>query len=121
MMSEGRHTIPKAVYYQCIWIVKDMDRLRRLEAACSIKTQNGDPVFFVDEDEVIRDIDVLSEAEQKLGHIRKALNAIPEEYRQSTIDNIVYNIPLADTAHENTWRRWRSLFIKELAQNLKLI
>lgn len=120
-MGKDRATVPKAVYYQCIWIIKDIDRLRRLEAASKLEGQDGEPVFFVDEDEMIRDADVLNMAVWKLACIRAALDELPHEYRQHTLDNIVYNIPLSDLAHENTWRRWRSTFIKALAKNLKLV
>ena len=120
-MAKKRSTVPKAVYHQCIWVIKDIDRLRRLEAASKIEGVDGEPVFFVDEDEMIRDAAVLNEAVRKLDCIREALEEIPPEYRQHTLDNIMYNIPLSDMAHENTWRRWRATFIKALAKNLKLV
>ena len=120
-MGKGNKKLPKAVYFQCIWVVKDIDRLRRLEAVANVSNGMGDPVFFVDEDEVIKDAEVLAEGVRKMRCIRDALNEVPKEYRQLTIDNIVYGVPLEDMAHENTWRRWRTVFIKELAKNLKLI
>ena len=113
--------LPKAVYYQCIWIVKDIDRLRRLEAAGHFGHTEEEFVFFVDEEEVIRDSGVLLEARHKLECIREALEKVPSEYRQNTIDSIVYSIPFGDMAHENTWRKWRQIFVRELAKKLMLI
>jgi len=113
--------VPKAVYYQCVWTVKDIDRLRRLEAISSYTKNNDELVFFVDDEQVIRNAEVLTQAAWKLECIRKAIEEVPAEYRQGTLDCLVYNLPFADVAHENTWRRWRQVFIRELAKNLLLI
>ena len=120
-MSRKMMRLPKAVYYQCIWIVKDIDRLRRLEAAGHYGHGKDEFVFFVDDEEVIRDTEVLLQARYKLECVREALAVVPPEYRQNTIDSIVYSIPFDDMAHENTWRKWRQVFIRELAKNLMLI
>lgn len=120
-MSNNKYRVPKAVYYQCVWILKDMDRLRRLEAISSYAGKNDELVFFVDDEEVIRNAEVLTQAVRKLECIRSAIAKVPKEYRQSTLDCIVYNVPYGDSAHENTWRKWRQVFIRELAKNLLLI
>ena len=120
-MSSSRYRVPKSVYYQCIWTVKDMDRLRRLEAADNLERYKKEFVFFVDDDEIIKDRKVLTQAKWKLDCIRQAVDELPSEYRQGTIDSIVYNLPFSDMAHENTWRKWRQVFIRELAKNLLLI
>ena len=120
-MSNKKMRLPKAVYYQCIWIIKDIDRLRRLEAAGNHGHTDDEFVFFVDDEEIIRDSDVLIQARFKLACIRDALSLVPEEYRQKTIDSIIYGIPFDDVAHENTWRKWRQYFLRELAKNLMLI
>ena len=120
-MSRKKYRIPKAVYYQCIWIIKDIDRLRRLEAAGNYGHTEDEFVFFVDDEEIIRDSGVLTQARFKLDCVRDALALVPEEYRQKTLDSIIYSIPFDDMAHENTWRKWRQFFIRELAKNLLLI
>lgn len=120
-MSRRKMRLPKAVYYQCIWVIKDIDRLRRLEAAANYGHNDDEFVFFVDDEEVIRDAGVLTQARHKLECVREALEAIPPEYRQNTIDSIVYSIPFDDMAHENTWRKWRQVFVRELAKKLMLI
>lgn len=120
-MAKNKCRVPKAVYFQCCWIVKDIERLRRLEAIGSYSARADEQVYFVDEEQVIRNADVLVQAAWKLECIRKAIAKVPKEYRQTTIDCIVYNVPYADSAHENTWRKWREVFIRELAKNLLLI
>lgn len=120
-METRKYRVPKPVYYQCFWTVKDIDRLKRLEAISNYTGKADELVFFVDDEEVIRNAEVLTQAAWKLDCIRKAIRKVPKEYRQATIDNIVYNLPFSDIAHENTWRKWRLVFIRELAKNLLLI
>ena len=64
---------------------------------------------------------MLSQAMYKLDCISRALEDVPSEYRQGTIDTIVDNTPFTDLAHENTWRKWRRVFIRNLAKELDLI
>lgn len=120
-MANNKFRVPKAVYYQCFWMIRDIDRLRKLEAVANYAPQNDELVFYVDDEDVIRNAEVLTQARHNLECIRKALLEIPEEYRQSTLDCISYNVPYGDMAHENTWRKWRQVLIWELAKNLFLI
>ena len=120
-MDDRTYRLPKAVYYQCIWIVKDMDRLRRLELAADTGCREDELVFFEMDEEAVSDREVLRQAKFKLSCVRSALGAIPEEYRRGTLDSITYSVPFADMAHENTWRKWRKVFIRRLAAELKLI
>ena len=100
-MRKNEYTVPKAVYYQCIWLIKDLDRLRKLEAVSNYAAREDELVFFMDDEEVIRDAEILN--------------------KQGTLDCISYNVPHSDMAHENTWRKWRQVLIWELAKNLFLI
>ena len=88
--------VPKPVYYQCVWILKDIERLKRLEAVDNYRSSNDEFVVFVDEEEVIRNAEVLYQARFKLECIRRALLAVPEDYRQRTIDSIVYGLSFED-------------------------
>jgi len=118
---KNEYRVPKAVYHQCMWIVKDIDRLLRLETANRHIFSEDEIVFFLDDEDVIKNADVLKEASWKLECIRMALQKLPPEYRQGTIDSINYNLSYKDSAHENTWRKWRQVFIAELAKNLFLL
>ncbi|MBR0308608.1 MAG: hypothetical protein IJH92_06925 [Mogibacterium sp.] len=122
-MGKNKYRVPVAVYHQCMWLVKDMDRLRRLEAVNDHGeiSKNDGYIFFVDDEEVIKNNEVIAQAKWKLECVRKAIQEVPGEYRQGTIDCIVYSLPFSDLAHENTWRKWRQVFIRELAKNLLLI
>lgn len=121
MYRASRLRLPKAVYYQCTWIVKDIDRLYRLDAMRRHVPKDDELVFSDDEDLASMSDEVMEEASRKLACIKEALKAIPEEYRMLTVECISdANMP-AGIAHENTWKKWRRTFIKELACKLNLI
>ncbi len=46
-MSNNKFRVPKAVYYQCVWILKDLDRLRRLEAISKHAGDSDELVFLL--------------------------------------------------------------------------
>lgn len=89
--------LPKAVYYQCIWTVRDIDRL----AAISVDDKY---------------------ARFRLEAIYTSLEVVPSEYRKEVLKSIIdYGRGYSDDAHENTWKRWKKAFITELAHKLRLI
>ena len=121
-METGAHTrLPKAVYYQCLWTVKDIDRLHRLEAMYNHKKHENEIVLYEDENCRVMNEEVMRQAVWKLSCIKEALGAIPQEYRIETIEGIVDGVIPVGVAHENTWKRWRKVFINELARKLNLI
>jgi len=65
--------------------------------------------------------EVVEESIWKIKCIRDALNTIPEEYRANIIESIYTGEMPREIAHENTLKRWRRKFIRELAYNLNLI
>ena len=96
-LNGGGETLPKAVYYQCVWTVRDIDRLK----------------LICEDDEYAR---------FRLGAIYKSLEVVPLEYREDVLGSVAYyGKGCSDNAHENTWKRWKKAFITELAFNLKLI
>ncbi len=112
---------PKAVHHQCMWIVRDIDRLYRLDAIHRHGKRDDELVFYEDESCRLISPEVTEEAARKILCIKRALLVIPEEYRMEVLDSIVEGIKPSPIAHENTWKRWRRIFISELASNLNLI
>ena len=97
ILNAGGETLPKAVYYQCIWTVRDIDRLR-------LRSEHD------------------AYAAERLEAIYCALETVPEEYRDRLLDSIAYyGSGYDDSAHENTWKRWKKAFISELAIRLHLM
>ena len=113
--------LPKPVYYQCVWLVKDIDRLQNLAAIRRQGISSEDVICFEDEELTVINEAVLIQAEHKLACIKGALDELPEEYKYDMIDSMVYGYLPVEKAHENTWRKWRRFFIKELAFRLNLI
>ena len=120
-MDTRTYRMPKAVYYQCMWTVKDIDRLKRLAMVADKGFRDNEIVFFEADEDAIDNREVLKQARFKLNCIKRAIREVPEEYRRGTIDSIVYGVPFSALAHENTWRKWRKVFIRHLARELCLI
>ena len=60
-------------------------------------------------------------AEYELDCIGRALAKVPEEYRMGILSNIVHKTEFGDFAHPNTWKKWKQIFIAELARELCLV
>lgn len=121
MEKKEYNKLPKAVYYQCLWTVKDIDRLHRLEAMLKHDKCEGELILYEDENCVAMGEEVLRQASWKLSCIKDALETIPEEYRIDTLEGIVDGVLPIGMAHENTMKKWRRTFIRELAHRLNLI
>lgn len=121
MHKRDTQRIPKAVHHQCMWIVRDIDRLYRLDAIYRHGKRDDELVFYEDENCRCISYEVTKEAAEKLACIKAALKTVPEEYRIDLLDAIVDGARPTLYAHENTWKKWRRVFIAELAGRLKLI
>ena len=106
---------PREVYYRCIWTVRDTARMIRLTT--SLDAEPG-----VDSDDLrIVNAEVIDQASRDLECINAALAAVPEVYRTGIMDNIVSRKPFDDLAHPNTWKKWKQIFLHELAKRMHLI
>lgn len=114
--------LPREVYYQCTWIVKDLRRIEKLAARLMDRSSFADDeiVLFMDETGGMHRIEVLEEAARKRDCIYAALEVVPEEYREAIIENIVDLRLYDDNAHSNTYKKWKQRFIYELAGKLNL-
>lgn len=113
--------LPRAVYHQCIWTVKDIDRLRMLEAIHYYREQPDEIMFCTVEGCSMVTDSVIEEGMRRLKAVRAALEPIPEDMREELIENIRAGTVFGDYAHENTWKKWKKRFVCELAHNLDLI
>ena len=121
MSNNNAPKIPKEVYFQCYWILKDMERLELLEAIHHYETGEGEAVFCSEDWCTMVTEDVMKEAERKLEAIRTSISIIPEGMRDGILDNILNRTGFADFAHENTWKKWKRRFVYNLARNLDLL
>lgn len=119
--------IPGNVYYRCIWLVRDSKRLRELVEMDRAASENAPHAtlygtdLYSDDEAVIVSEAVIQRAEEELDCMDRALSRIPEAYQDGILANIISKDPFADTAHPNTWKKWKQQFIFELAKELHLI
>ena len=109
------YKLPKEVYYRCLWVVRDAERLRNL-----VKAGEDYSPERIHEYKAVTE-DVLRQAAADLGCVSRALLKIPEVYRYGIIDNITEKTTFGDYAHINTWKRWKQVFLYELARELHYI
>lgn len=120
--KERRLVLPGEVYYQCLWVVRDMERLEKLagEKYCENRVAEEVLIYSVEAIPVIPP--EVTEAKFKLACIQKALEIVPEIYRDPVIQSIMNRGGgYKGMAHENTWKKWKQRFIYALALNLRLI
>lgn len=115
--------LPKAVYYQALYAVRDYDRLSKeyqeilFESAPSAdgqprSTKIGNPTEYKAQR--------LAEVSEKLDAIERALEKLPEEYRKGVFDNVRKGAAYPYVAGRETWGRHRRRFLYHVAKNLHL-
>ncbi len=83
------HKLPHALYMRMLYLIRDYERLKNVEAA---------------------------EAERTCEMIETAFEEIPEEYRKGIKDNICFGAPYPYTANRNTYSYWRVRLLYALAE-----
>ena len=105
------YRLPDAVYHQCIWTVRDIERARDL---C---------IEYLAEDRGAEEApgQVVSAA-ARLDAVACALCSVPGEYRQGVLESTMRRGGgFRDHAHETTWKRWKQRCIYRLAEELELV
>ena len=126
--------LPREVYYRCLLTVRDVTRLRKLADIAYITTgsMSESPEHTQDAERsmeqtseedscMILSESVVKQAASDVRCINSALERVPEVYRKGIMDNIVDREPFDDLAHPNTWKRWKLVFLYELARELNFI
>lgn len=98
------YKIPRSIYFECIWIIRDKKRLERI-LACKMDEYG----------------EVERNAYYKLDAIHRAILKIPAEYRGVILRSITYGINNTNIyIHENTIKKYKREFIYQVAKNLAL-
>lgn len=121
--------LPREVYYRCLWTVRDHARLEKLASVLDAGSETVSAADLLPGTEADEADDICvfisdaaaEHAAEELKCIHSALQRIPEVYREGIFDNIVSKTPYDDFAHPNTWKRWKLVFLYELAKELRLI
>lgn len=115
--------LPNTLYHRVMSVIRDYDRqIEEVDdilfgTAHSDVTVSGGIAGKPTEAMAIR----LSKYARDIDAVEKALEKIPYEYQQGVFDNVRYGKRFPDTAHYNTWLRWKQRFIFLVAQNLNLV
>ena len=127
-------SLPREVYYRCLWTVRDAARLALTARAAGNISEDafGSGIMRIvrlkeqtkkgsDEPAVLVSEETAMQAMHDLRCIERAIDSIPDDYREGIIDNIMLKRDYPDFAHPNTWKKWRLAFLSELARELHLI
>lgn len=116
--------IPHNRYMQIIYIIRDYDRLKVsindvIEE--SPPPPDGMPRGNGTGNPTANKAAKLERVHEELRGIERAINTIPEEYRQSVLNNIQHNIRFPDYADYKTWKTWKRLLVQRVGENLNML
>ena len=121
--------MPDTVYYQCLWAVRDLERMekRRSELIAenegvlpgrhivSDKNSGFIPHRPTEEQAVERAI-----LDERIKAIRDALEVVPEEYRSFILSNII--LKNSGKAYpDKIWKYWKQRLLYNVGKNLSLM
>lgn len=123
-IKQTKYILGRTVYNKTIWRIRDYNRLR--DVAKSILEASPDPRQPNSKTNKISDVvgDIVAKREKyikEIDIIDKCLLGIPEEYRKGVWNNIMYREPYPRFADRNTYGRWKSKFIYDVAHHLELL
>lgn len=123
--KKGKHTLPRAVYRQILWQVRDYYRLKDLYEAVAEESPGpsdgmprgkggtSDPTF----QKAVK----LEHIGRVLAAIDEALALVPPEYRKGVWNSVLYDTPYPFDAGRATYGRWKSFFVYTIADKLNFI
>jgi hypothetical protein len=123
--TKGKYILPREVYHQTIWIIRDYYRLKE-EAEAILHESPGPSDGQPHGMNGISDPNAAKAIQRerlvaKTDAIDKALACLPAEYRAGVWQNILYYMPMPMDAGRATYGRWKARFVWEVANSLKLI
>ena len=123
-MSEKKYTIPKAIWDECICIIRGYDRLKEQYDSLiqlSPPPPDGQPKARSPGDPTGREAIKLAQMSMRLNAVDEAFTVIPPEYRQAIRDKIVKRHDYPDYACYRTFCTWKARMLKYLAEKLLFI
>lgn len=125
----AEYVMPDAVYYQSLWAVRDLARMeKRIRELDREITGDGYSASIVREGR--RDYAAIRPTEKKavekitlekrVEAIRRALDTVPENYRDFVYANIVYKKQPVGY-QTKIWKIWKQRFLFHVARNLSMM
>lgn len=118
--GQENRIMPRTVYNQCLWIVRDYERLKLICDNSSEAMLREDAFFYADDKNGLLSGPVINEARARVIAIEESLELIPVEYRKGVYENVANNVRFSDLASANTWKKWKKRFLYNIASKLNL-
>ena len=122
---KGKYILPKAVYHQVLWKIRDYYRLeeeaKRLLELCGVQYTDMPRGSTSSYDKIGNIVQKREEIHKTIHKIDDCLLYIPSEYRKGIWDNIHYQKAFPLDADRSTYGRYKSLYIYLLAKRFNLI
>ncbi len=124
------YLLPRAVYKQAVWALKDLIRLEgKLEELRQRAYYPASPDFakvcaasLAQVRDTTGDMACqLQVLEERIEAMKTAAASLPEKYREGVVDRLVLDVPFGDRYHLNTWQKWQQVFVYHVAVNLGLL
>lgn len=122
----NRYKLPKAIYHQTLWIIRDYERIKKeLENSLTCSNSDSDINFFIKTNYVGNPVlNKVIKRDRYINYvtiIEKSLDIIPSEYQKGVWDNITKYKAYPLDADRSTYGRYKSKFIYEVAERFDLI
>lgn len=122
------YVLPNAVYYQCIWAIRDLERMEKRMTELKEEEKSAIGASIVSDrvsgfvlrrptEEIALEKAIL---EERVSEIHSALETVPEDYRAFILSNII--LKNSGKAFPNRmWKYWKQRFVYTVAKNLSII
>ena len=122
----NRYKLPKAIYHQTLWIIRDYERIKKeLENSLTCSDSGSDINFFIKTNYVGNPVlNKVIKRDRYVNYvtiIEKSLDVIPTEYQKGVWNNITKYKAYPLDADRSTYGRYKSKFIREVAERFDLI
>lgn len=123
------YVMPDAVYYQCLWAVRDLSRMEKklkevkadIQVGVKGRSMVSDGKINYDQCKPTEKNAIESVMlEERIKGIRNALGIVPNKYRTIILTNIIFKEP-GTKFPDKHWRFWKQRFLYNVAKNLALL
>lgn len=123
--KRGKYTLPREVYLQTLWQIRDYYRLCQKYAETVTESpapSDGMPrAKGITSDPTYQKAVKLERIGRVILAIETSLDIVPEEYRAGVWASVISNKPYPINADRTTYGRWKSRFVYTVAEKLNFI
>ena len=123
--KRGKYTLPREVYLQTLWQIRDYHRLKDMYDAVAEESpapSDGMPrTKGITSDPTYQKAVKLEHIGRVILAIETARDMVPEEYRPGVWASVMYREPYPIDADRTTYGRWKSKFVYTVAEKLNFI